>query len=182
MFKGLLLFCSLLFIQLLHAQVEVFRGTQDTGYVFSPEDTITKPPQFVGGEDAFYSFLANSVNFQVLNSQLIGDDIKFSFYVEKSGKLSDFKIIQSANINLSVELERLLTSDLMPEWEPGFLVGKKKKTLMIYDLKFSLSNELPKVIVSKNYTFSEYTTQTNLLKRFLVAGSVLILVTLFITR
>jgi hypothetical protein len=70
----------------------------------------------------------------------------------------------------------------MPEWEPGFLVGKKKKTLMIYDLKFSLSNELPKVIVSKNYTFSEYTTQTNLLKRFLVAGSVLILATLFITR
>jgi protein TonB len=180
--KGIALFCFLFFLFGVYSQVEVFRGSQDTGYVISPEDTITKPPQFDGGEDAFYSFLANSVNYQVLNAQLIGDDIKFSFYVEKNGKLSDFKIIQSVNVNLSIELERILTSDLMPEWEPGFLVGKKKKTLMVYDLKFSLSNELPKVIVSKNYTFSEYTTQTNLLKRFLVAGSVLILATLFITR
>jgi hypothetical protein len=165
-----------------YSQVEVFRGTQDTGYVFSPEDTITKPPQFDGGEDAFYNFMASYVNYKVLNAQLIGDNIKFSFNIEKNGSLSDFKIIHSANVNLSIELERILTSDLMPQWEPGYLVGKKKKTLMIYDLKFSLSNELPKVIVSKNYTFSEYTKQTNLLKRFLVAGSVLILATLFITR
>jgi protein TonB len=182
MHKGLVLIFFWCSIHGLFAQVEVFRVTQDTGYVISPEDTITKPPQFVGGDEAFYQYLASSVNYQTLNSQLLGDDVKFSFYIERNGKLSDFKIIQSVNINLSIELERVLTSTQMPNWEPGYLEGKKKKTLMIYDLKFSLSNELPKVIVSKNYTFSEYTTQTNLLKRFLVAGSVLILATLFITR
>lgn len=177
-----MLFWVLFFFNSIDAQVEIFRVSQDTGYVISPEDTITKPPQFTGGEEAFFNYLATSINYQVLSNQLMGDNIKFSFYVEKNGKISDFKFIQGENINVVNELERVLTGPLMPDWEPGYLEGKKKKTLMIYDLKFMLSNDLPKIIVSKNYTFSEYTNKTNLLKRFIVAGSVLILATLFITR
>ena len=149
---------------LLSAQVEVFRNNVDTSSYIAPGDTITRSPIFEGGDQDFFRFIETRFNLRT-NAQSIeftGETIKFSFFV---------------NI-VSSEFERIVSS--MPKWLPGLLQGKKKKTLMVYNLSIKPVNDFPPVQITMNSNSVEYTDKTKEIKIFIMAGTILVAVTLWI--
>jgi hypothetical protein len=163
------------------AQVEVFKNREDTSTYIAPKDTITKAPIFENGDHDFFRYIENNFNMRRNFESLdyFAENINFSFYIDKDGQLVDYKHISGSNAIVSSELERIITK--MPKWSPGYLNGRKKKTLMIYSINIRRVDDFPPVEVVKNTSSLEYSDQTKQIKWFIVAGSVLVLVTLWIT-
>lgn len=165
---------------LLTAQVEVFRNNVDTSTYIAPEDTITRAPIFEGGDQDFFRFIETRFNLRT-NAQSLdftGETIKFSFYVNKDGSVSEYTLLTGSNAIVSSEFERIISS--MPKWSPGVLVGKKKKTLMVYNLYVKRVDDFPPVQITMNSNSVEYTDKTKELKIFIMAGTILVAATLWI--
>lgn len=164
------------------AQVEIFRGETDTSTYIAPGDTITKAPDFNGSLFEFYRYIENHYNVRLYGQYLnpIPDNVRFSFYVEKNGKLSDFKMIYTNNRMLANEIQNIIT--MMPEWNPGKQVGKKKRTLMVFDLNVQLTDDLPGVLITENKLVTEFSNKHKGFKWFVVAGTVIVMITLYLTR
>ena len=62
------------------------------------------------------------------------DRVRVSFIIEKDGSVSNVKILQSTDQELSDEVERVIK--LMPKWKPG-RVGKLVKVKCIWTLDFT---------------------------------------------
>ncbi len=164
-----------------YGQVEIYKGEPDTATYIPPEDTITRPPQFESGEADFFRYMELRFNMRN-NSQALdlqGEIVRFSFYVEKDGSITDYTAMFSTNAIIASEIERIVTT--MPKWSPGYSYGKKKRTLMVYDLSVRPVYDLPGVEISKNSSSAQYTSKTKDLKWFIVGGSVLVLLTLWLT-
>jgi hypothetical protein len=179
--------CGLFIIFIISAfstrgQVEIFRGQQDTANYIAPMDTITKPPQFETGEQDFLRYLEIRFNLRQNSAamELQGSIVRFSFYVEKDGSISGYESLYFTNAMIATEIERIVNR--MPKWTPGYQDGKKKKTLMVYDLNVRVVNDLPPVQITKNSGSMQYTDKTNTIKWFLVSGTLLIMAALYIMR
>lgn len=165
------------------AQVEVFRNTEDTSTYIAPEDTITKPPQYGTGEFDFFDYIEKHYILRntAQSLDLNGAVVKFSFYINKDGTISDYEHLYSNNVIVATEIQRVISR--MPKWSPGYEAGKKKRTLMIYELNVRIMRDnIPPIEITKNSGSLEYTSKTNPLKWFIVSGTLLILLTLWITR
>lgn len=164
----------------LHGQVEVFRPTADTSTYIAPEDTITKAPVFEGGDADFFRYIETRFNLRTNATamDLVGESIKFSFFVNKDGSISEYTLLSGSNAIVSSEFERIISK--MPNWSPGKLVGKKKKTLMVYNLLIRQVNDFPPVQITMNSNSVEYTDKTKELKIFIMAGTILVAATLWI--
>jgi hypothetical protein len=164
------------------AQVEVFRNTEDTSTYINPKDTITTAPRFENGDMDFLRYIETHMTALNVNSTLsyASTNIKCSFYIDKDGSVSDYKLITFSDANIAHELERVITK--MPKWTPGVYLGKTKRTLMIYDLSIRRVNDFNTIQVTMRDSDLEYTTQTNPLKWFMVVGSLMILVALFVIK
>ena len=167
----------------LNAQVEVFRNTEDTSTYIRPEDTITCAPVYGLSDEDFLFYIESRFNLRNTSTSLdfAGDKFKISFYVGKDGMVSDYKTLSFTDANMATELERVITE--MPAWNPGFQSGRKKKTLMIYTLGIRKINDSVNTIdVSISENNYEYTDQTKKIKWFLVAGSVMVLIAVLLTK
>ena len=164
------------------AQVEVFRNTEDTSTYINPKDTITTPPKFENGDLDFLRYIETHFTLLSTSSSLTyaGTNVKISFYVEKDGSIDDYKLINFSDANIAHELERVINR--MPKWTPGIYVGKKRRTLMVYDLNIRKVNDFNAIQVTLRDSDLEYTQQTNPIKWFLVAGSLMILLALFVIK
>ena len=164
----------------LKAQVEVYRPSMDTSYHIKPEDTITKAPQFDQGLNDFLNYLETHFNHhQVFQKQAFTvAKVQLSFMVAKDGKVEDVIYNSSANMAVGMELQRIVSQ--MPKWSPGYLSGKKKKTLMVFYLQVQYTNDLPPVKITQLSQGAEYTDQTKQLKQFIVAATVMISVALWV--
>lgn len=165
-----------------YAQVEVFRNNEDTSTYINPKDTITTAPRFENGDLDFLRYIETHFTPLTTTSSLsyAGTNVKISFYVEKDGSISDYKLITFSDANVAHELERVINR--MPKWTPGVYVGKKRRTLMVYDLNIRKVNDFNIVQVTLRDSNLEYTQQTNPIKWFLVAGSLMILLALFVIK
>ena len=165
----------------LTAQVEIFRPQQDTAVYIAPEDTITKPPVFGNGDIDFFRFIETRYNLgnSALALDYAGEVVRFSFYVHKDGHVSDYTLLYGSNAIVNSEIERIVSN--MPVWEPGYQNGRKKKTLMVYNLLIRKVEDFPPVQVTMKESSAEYTDKTKQIKWFIVAGTLMILVTLWIT-
>lgn len=166
----------------MQAQVEVFRNTEDTSTYINPKDTITTPPKFENGDLDFLRYLETHITVLNVNSTLsyASSNVKISFYIDKDGSVSDYKLITFSDANIAHEVERVIMR--MPKWTPGVYVGKRKRTLMIYDLNIRRVSDFNTIQVTMRDSDIEYTTQTNPLKWFMVVGSLMILVALFVIK
>lgn len=166
---------------ILQAQVEIFRPQTDTATYIAPADTITKAPKFENGDIDFFRYIETRFNLRSGPGALdiTGENIRFSFYIEKDGSVSDYTHLYGSNAIVATEVERIVRS--MPKWEPGYLGGKKKKTLMVYDILIKRVDDFPPVQIVANDRKMEYTDQTKQIKWFIMGGALLILVTLWIT-
>jgi hypothetical protein len=92
--------------------------------------------------------------------------------------VSDYTHLSGSNAIVSSEFERIVSS--MPKWSPGVLVGKKKRTLMVYNLYVKRVDDFPPVQITMNSNSVEYTDKTKELKIFIMAGTILVAATLWI--
>ncbi len=166
----------------LFSQIERYHNTEDTATYIAPEDTITKPPLFGDSENDFFNYLElgfNKTNY-VQYIPVNGLNVHFSFLVEKKGTVEDFKIISTDNSLVANEIQRIVSN--MPNWNAGKQDGKRKNTLMVYDLLIKAETDQNKISVYKNSFNLEYTNKTNPIKYFLVAGTLLIMTMLWIVK
>ena len=179
--RWILLMVLCLVGKLAFSQVEIFRHDEDTSNYIPPGDTITKPPSFASGDEEFFRYIETHFNLRLLGSSLSlsGELVKFQFYVEKDGKISDYKHINGTNALVSSEIEDIVNR--MPDWNPGYFEGKKRRTLMIYDLKVrEVVGAVTPIEVTKNSMSAEYTDKTKQIKWFMASGAILILASLWL--
>jgi protein TonB len=82
---------------------------------------IEVKPDFPGGMDKFYSFVAK--NYQMPEEEGLKGKVYVTFVVEKDGSLTDIKVIRDIGYGTGKEAIRVLKS--APRWTPGEQNGKK---------------------------------------------------------
>ena len=94
---------------------------------------VEKIPDFPGGMQAFYSFVAQ--NFTAPEADVVNGKIYIQFVVEKDGSLSDIKSMRDIGHGTGEEAVRVLK--LSPKWIPGEQDGQKVRVQ--YSLPISIS-------------------------------------------
>jgi len=94
-------------------------------------------PQFQGGHKALERYIAK--NF-IYPEEAVRDDIKgrvvVEFIVNKKGKISREKVVESAHPLLDKETIRMIQT--MPEWDPACQNGKRRRTRVTLPVVYCL--------------------------------------------
>lgn len=98
---------------------KTFTGTATTGM-------LDKQPEFPGGMDKFYSFVA--AKFEKPNEEIDGTvKVIVSFVIEPDGTMTDIMVARDPGYGLAKEAIRVLKS-LKTKWNPGIIDGEKVRT------------------------------------------------------
>lgn len=76
-------------------------------------------PFFYGAPNAMQNFLNNEMNKKKWNDS---GKVKFNFIVDKNGRVTEVKVVESGNEILNEDAIRIV--EKMPRWQPGFDKGK----------------------------------------------------------
>lgn len=115
---------------------------------------VEEMPQFLGGDQALYKYLASSVKYPVAAQQKGTEGrVICQFIVDKDGKVTDPTVVRGVSTELDAEALRVIRA--MPVWKPGKQKGiavNVKFTLPInFSLKRSTNENAPAdVLVKKN--------------------------------
>ncbi len=90
------------------------------------------PAKFPGGEDSLKKFLAK-IKWPYTNDNISGP-IKVSFYIEKDGSLTNFKI--EKGVRPDFDLVALETIKKLPDWLPATKSGKTIRSKHILPIDF----------------------------------------------
>jgi protein TonB len=102
----------------------------------SIDDTMLSiHPSFPGGEKAYYKFLAR--NLKRPNQDDVFGRVFVSFFVEKDGSLSDFKVERSLGKDYDKEALRVLRKS--PKWLPARRNGKAIRIKYVVPINFSIT-------------------------------------------
>jgi len=108
------------------------------------EDTISAPyavveqmPEFPGGERALQKFLSSSVKYpRIATENGIQGKVFVNFVVDRSGSISNVKIIRGVDQSLDQEAMRVVKS--MPKWIPGKQNGEAVRVSFTVPINFVL--------------------------------------------
>jgi len=93
---------------------------------------IEVKPEFPGGMDKFYKFIAE--NFNTPKVEKLAGKVYVTFVVEKDGSLTDIKVLRDIGHGTGKEAIRVLK--LSPKWLPGEQNGRKVRCT--YSLPISI--------------------------------------------
>lgn len=101
---------------------------------------VEKYPEFPGGLDAFYHFLAKNTRYpaEARNKGIQGRVI-IRFIVETNGALSNIKVVRG--VDPSIDNEALRVLELSPKWIPGTQNGRAVRTLYTVPISFTLAQD-----------------------------------------
>ena len=84
---------------------------------------VEVPPQFPGGNQRFFEYLARNVRYPLeARRNNIQGKVFISFVVKRDGKLADPMIVRSLSPETDAEAIRLI--NLSPHWTPGIQNGR----------------------------------------------------------
>ena len=163
-------------ISAIHGQEVIKYGDSEP---FEEPDSIVMP-EHPGGEEEFFQFLEYRLSQGSARNILhgVGDLVRFSFVVNKSGEIEDFRMISTTNPGLTFPIQEAI--GLMENWIPGSKNGKSRKFKMEYSLRIRSIPQLPYVEVTKEQHVQPKTTETNQLKWLLGVGAVMLLIILLV--
>lgn len=92
----------------------------DSGNTIYNVAGIEVKPEFPGGMDKFYTFIAE--NYKTPKVEKLAGKVYVSFVIEKDGSLTDIKVIRDIGYGTGKEAIRVL--ELSPKWMPGQQNGK----------------------------------------------------------
>ena len=99
---------------------------------------VEKMPEFPGGQQALWSFLANNVKYPAIAQEngIQGRTI-CQFIVNRDGSITDVEVVKSAgDPSLDKEALRLIKS--MPKWNPGRQKGYPVRVKYTVPINFKL--------------------------------------------
>jgi periplasmic protein TonB len=98
---------------------------------------VEQMPEFPGGEDSLYSFIARHIRYpQAAKESGIQGRVFVTFVVEKDGSVSDARILRGIGGGCDEEALRMVQA--MPKWLPGKQRGKPIRVQYNMPIKFSL--------------------------------------------
>ena len=123
----------------LSASVTPAANTDATDTKLYDLGSVEIAPEFPGGQKAFGKFLGTNIHYpQAARENNIEGKVYIGFVVEKSGELSDLKIIKGIGSGCDEEALRVLKSS--PLWKPGMTEGKPVRTSFTFPVTFQIAN------------------------------------------
>lgn len=123
----LLLLCANVFAQ------DTITSVTKKDSVFSPPEKI---PEFPGGEQALYKFLANNLKYpKEAAEKQIGGKVFVRFMVDQEGNVTDVTIYKGVSPEMDAEAIRIVK--LMPKWKPGAVNGRSVSIIMTLPIVFT---------------------------------------------
>ncbi len=94
-------------------------------------------PRYKKGDEAMRQFIADHIRITPRMSAACGQvKVKVACVVERNGRLSAMRVIQSADSLYDAESIRVLKK--MPRWRPARMEGKRVRSLVVIDVPFVL--------------------------------------------
>lgn len=96
-----------------------------------------KMPVYPGGDDALMKYLSENIEYPpACKEEGVEGTVYLSFVVDKSGELTDMKVLKSPDERLSANAMDVLSK--MPAWTPGENAGKLVKVQYNLPIKYQL--------------------------------------------
>lgn len=100
--------------------------------------SLENPPLYPNGIAEFYKFLGENIKYpEQAKENKIQGNVFVSFVVEKSGTISNVKVVKGLGYGTDEEALRVLA--LSPNWEPGLKDGQPVRVKYNLPIKFSLN-------------------------------------------
>ena len=94
-------------------------------------------PRYKKGDEAMRQFIADHIRLTPTMSAACGQAlVRVACVVERNGRLSAMRVIQSADSLYDAESIRVLKK--MPRWKPARMEGKRVRSLVVIDVPFVL--------------------------------------------
>jgi periplasmic protein TonB len=116
-----------------------------------PPDPNSKPPpeqylevesipEFQGGDQEMYRWLLGEIKYpNIARENQIGGTVMVECIVEKTGKITNVKVIQGLpNGGAGCDAEALRVIRAMPDWKPGIFKGKPIRVFIYIPVRFKL--------------------------------------------
>lgn len=115
--------------------VEKIGTTEDDDLIFGAIQR--EYPEFPGGEEAMYEFLANNIRYpQAARDSNIQGKVYVQFVVDKDGTITDTKVVRDIGGGCGDEVLRVMS--MMPKWKHGTEFGKAVRFQMSLPITFQL--------------------------------------------
>ena len=122
------------------AQMDVVSSQPENDTIYLSSEQL---PEFPGGQQAMFQYIADNVEYPVFARMngIQGRTI-CQFVVNKSGSLSDIKILKSSGNNeLDEEAVNVIAS--MPKWIPGRSAGEIVRVKYTIPVTFKIAAQVP---------------------------------------
>lgn len=94
-------------------------------------------PEFPGGMDAMYKYLAGEIHYPDLAVQEKAEGKVFvQFVVDRDGSITNVRVVRGVRPDLDAEAVRAVAD--MPAWSPGLLEGEPVKVRFTLPISFVL--------------------------------------------
>ena len=118
-----------------NAEKATEKATTNTEQIFM---VVEKMPEFVGGEQAMYKYIAGNIQYpDQAKKDGIEGRVYISFIVEKDGRISNVETMRGIGGGCDKEALRVIRN--MPNWIPGEQRGEKVRVQYRMPIKFTLS-------------------------------------------
>ena len=98
---------------------------------------VENDPQFPGGMDAMYKYLAQNIKYpQLARDNNVTGKVYVTFVVERDGSLTNVKVLRDIGAGCGQEAVRVVKS--MPKWKPGKHRGKAVRVQYNLPVNFNL--------------------------------------------
>jgi TonB family protein len=100
---------------------------------------IEQVPQFPGGINAFYEFLASNIQYPADSRKRASQGrVIISFVVEKDGSLTNIHTVRGVDSSINAEAVRVIK--LSPRWSPGIQNGHLARVAYSVPIAFTLND------------------------------------------
>jgi periplasmic protein TonB len=117
-------------------------SAQDQKKEFKPDkngvyNEVQVMPEFPGGFTALQEFLVKNIQYpEQAKKDSITGKVFVQFIINETGKVTNPKVLKSANPLLDAEAVRVIGT--MPDWTPGTVKGEKVKVAFTLPIMFAL--------------------------------------------
>lgn len=121
-------------------EVEIFLGDQEEEAVDEVFVIVEQEPLPVGGFEAFYSYLADELNYPAKALRFgISGPVFVQFIIEKDGRITDAQVVKG--IGMGCDEEALRVIQAAPPWVPGKQRGVSVRVKKIIPVRFVLADQ-----------------------------------------
>lgn len=171
-----------LFLMILHPILSNSQQNKSFNTVYVNSD-IDNLPSYPGGEDEMYQFIHdyfhvnNSISRENSDSSL--QVLIVNFIVDSTGHISDIKYSQSYNLQIELEITRVMKQ--MPVWNPGIKNGVPVSARVYLPINFIITGNEFNIVNSQTEMIVGNKNKNKVLK-FSIIGVCVVFMYLLITK